>query len=281
MIDKFEVLARDGADVPTVRAAIWKTLAEPSGHRTVYAVLCRWTWRALLERRLDGELRSWHRLLLDSASRILADDDDEPRGTVRSQIDRPAAAERLRALADLVRLSVDAADASDVKDLASRAHVVSLLRLLARQPDAFAEREQLREGAGLRDANLSRILTLLAANGLIEREARGRIAAFKITRRGLDLVAEKAPRNKIQGETHSARLVTYSRPRTQHTKHYEPLLIEMAVTAMDCAGGADRTSARKHLYLNGYESNEFFLSSGDRSSVDIGEKHESKRMYGR
>jgi hypothetical protein len=187
MIDSFEILARDEADMRAAREAIWRALDTDDGHRTVYAALCRWTWRAMIERRLDEELRSWHRLLLDTAGRMATQAESKPHIRDRGRLDRSAASERVRALADLVRMSVEAANASVLKDLTARAHVAEILRLLAGHASKYFEREQIKNELGLRDSNLSRVLTLLAANGLVERLAQGKAAAFRITQRGLAL----------------------------------------------------------------------------------------------
>lgn len=188
MTDSLASLTRDEADASEARQILWKTLDKEDAHRAAYAALCRWTWRAMVERRLDGELRAWHRLLLDAAARIGAQAARKQKARGRVSFDPAAAAERCRALADLLRLSVDAADASAVKELTSRAHVAEILRLLAARAGEYVEREDIRKELGLGHANLSRVLTLLAANGLVEREPRGKAAAFRATQRALGIV---------------------------------------------------------------------------------------------
>ena len=197
MADKCEILARDEADVATARDAIWQALDAEGGHIGVYAALCRWTWRVTVERRLDDELRSWHRLLLDAAGRIAAQAARRPSVKGRVRLDPAAASERIRALADLVRMSVEAGAASVLRDFAGRAHVVQILQLLASHADPHLDREQIRAKLGLRDANLSRVLTLLAANGLVERLPRGKAAAFRVTHRGLSLAQTEGERERF------------------------------------------------------------------------------------
>ncbi len=188
MLENLEFLARGEIGDSEARQAIWHELEAEDGFRSTYAALCRWTWRAMIERRLDDGVKSWHRLLLDVAGRIAAQADSGPSASGQSRLGRAAAAERVRALADLVRLSVDAAETSTLKDFTARAHVSAILRLLARNAGAPIEREEIKRELGLRDANLSRVLTLLAANGLVERVARGKNAAFRATRYGAALV---------------------------------------------------------------------------------------------
>ena len=197
MADQCEILARDEADVETARDAIWQALDVENGHVGVYAALCRWTWRIMLERRLDDELRSWHRLLLDAAGHMVGQAKVRPPAKGRVRLDPVAASERIRALADLVRMSVEAAAASVLRDFTARAHVVQILQLLASHDGPHLDRDQIKAELGLRDANLSRVLTLLAANGLVERIPRGRVAAFRVTQRGLALIPTGGGRERF------------------------------------------------------------------------------------
>jgi DNA-binding MarR family transcriptional regulator len=192
MVENLEQLVRGEIGASEARQAIWRELDAEEGYRTTYAALCRWTWRAMIERRLDDEVKSWHRLLLDVAGRIAVQADSGSSASDRAHLDRSAAAERVRALADLVRLLVDAAEASTLKDFTARAHVSAILRLLASRAGIPIEREEIKTELRLRDANLSRVLTLLAANGLVERVARGKNAAFRVTPHGAALAKTSA-----------------------------------------------------------------------------------------
>ncbi|GGF18084.1 hypothetical protein GCM10011611_24910 [Aliidongia dinghuensis] len=126
---------------------------------------------------------------------------DKEHPVAQGRLDCAAAAERMRALADLVRMSVEAASVSMMKDLTARAHVIEILQLLASKMGSHVEREQIKTELGLRDANLSRVMTLLAANGLVEREPRGKIAAFRVTQRGLALAdSERNERQRARAE---------------------------------------------------------------------------------
>lgn len=192
-----EALAHDEVDATAARKAVWCALEDDDGYRAAYAALCRWTWRAMVERRLDDELRSWHRLLLDAAAKLASVPTvAEKRSRARLRLDPAAAAERMRALADVVRLSIDAAAASLPAELGKRAHVVEILRHLTENIGESVERELIRRSIGLGDANLSRVLTLMTANGLIERLPRGKVASFRATQRGLALVTAPDPRER-------------------------------------------------------------------------------------
>lgn len=238
MVESIELLARDEADVGAARVVIWQILGTANGHKAAYAALCKWTWRAMLERRLDDELASWHRLLLDAAGRLGAESDDRAKTQARGRLDRPAAAERLRALADLVRMSIDAANASLPRDLTARAHVMEILRVLA-DAGEHVDREQIKQRLNLRDANLSRVMTLLAANGLVERRPRGKTAVFCIMPRGLAAVAStNAPHalpptlplgRDLERDTQPWTKIVFSAPRpsmpsptTNHSGAHDP-----------------------------------------------------------
>lgn len=246
MDERFEALARDEADVTAARAAIWSALDIADGHRVAYAALCKWTWRAMIERRLDDDMRSWHRLLLDAAGRMaLEAGAAKPSGRRLTPI---AVAERLKGFAELVRMSVDAAEASPTKDLTARAHVLEILRFLAGKHGEYVERDHIKVEVGLKDANLSRVLTLLAANGLIERQPRGKVASFRATQRALNVVATSgalerkrarsemapppAPGRRIISEREGVKLFTRAfqevAPKRREAEIYDPPKILVA-----------------------------------------------------
>lgn len=184
MVDSLEALARDEVDASTARRMIWPYLDTADGCREAYDALCRWVWRVMIEHRVDDDLRAWHRLLLDVAARMARTAPDTETGCRR--IEPRAAADGVRAFAELLRLSVEASETADLKNLMGRTHVPELLHLLAKEPDRALARETIRADLRLGHANLSRILTLLAINGLIERSTAGKSAAFQITWRGLE-----------------------------------------------------------------------------------------------
>jgi len=278
MTDSFEALARDEADVKTARVAIWRALDTESGHRTAYAVLCRWTWRIMIERRLDDELRSWHRLLLDTAGRIAMQASEEAKPHARARLDRSAAAERIRALADLVRMSVEAACASVLKELVARAHVSEILRLLAKDLGTSIEREQIKNELALRDANLSRVLTLLAANGLVERLPRGKAAAFRITQRGLALLdTSHRERNHLDVDAPPPPAPTPIPVKQDSVNSkYEPFKV-LIITAGRAEGTVrgGRFGPQEDVYCR-HEGNAFYRS--DRSGADQSKHRREKEL---
>lgn len=197
MLDVLESLARDELSVSAANEAIRTNLASENGHRPVYDALCRWAWRAMVERRFDEDLRDWHRLFLDTSARIEAGAVESEKSKWGLELDGHSVSERLRALADLLRMSVEATEAISVADLARRAHVVELLKLMESFGDGHVSREEMKRTLNLKDANLSRLLTLLAMHGLVERQTLGRRAEFRLTFNGRRLLKDRVPKKAV------------------------------------------------------------------------------------
>lgn len=216
-----EALAFDQVSAADARDLIWSAIDSPAGVRDAYSALCRWTWRVMIENRLDGELRSWHRLVLDVAGKLAgAPPSHDPYSRTRLQLDPAGAAERLKALGDLIRLSIEAAAASVPADLGRRAHVLEILRFLSERPGDYVEREAIRKATGLGEANLSRVLTLMVANGLVERLPRGKVASFRATRQGLAMIEASKPKEHEHGSI-NMRIVRVE-PLRAKPSHFSP-----------------------------------------------------------
>lgn len=140
--------------------------AEPAGTRKVYAALAHKVWSLIVERRFDAEIRDWHGLL------------ENVRAFIRSRDD--AGAERITALADLIRESISFADANPVPDIAKRPVARSILDLLIKQEEPIL-RMDLMAALGIKTTHLSNILTQLAAHGLIDRIERGKHVEVALT----------------------------------------------------------------------------------------------------
>jgi DNA-binding HxlR family transcriptional regulator len=190
MTVQLATIARDEIDVAGARRIIADMLDCEGGFRRVYAALCKWTWRVVIERRLDSELKAWHRLLLDTAARIANESTQCDSGAPPARLDPIGSAERLRAFADVIRLSAEAGSVSIIEEFVSRSHVVDILHVLLAGGAEPMRREAIKEKLGLGQANLSRVLTLLAANGLVERTAQGRYAVFALTYKGAKLARD-------------------------------------------------------------------------------------------
>lgn len=156
------------------RGAIQALLeAEPKGARKVYAALARKVWSLLVERRFDDELRDWHELIHSVKAHIRAADG--------------AAAERLAALADLLRESISLAQTSPARAVASRPRARRVLEVLE-AARSFVARRVLLEELVIGSSHLSNVLTQLVAHDLVDRRDRGKEAEFRITALGRQLI---------------------------------------------------------------------------------------------
>ncbi|AQR72908.1 hypothetical protein [Sphingomonas sp. LM7] len=171
------------ASPEAARTAIREALAdEPKAARRVYAALAYKVWSLLVERRFDAEIRDWHALLHQVKTHIRSED--------------MAAAERVTALADLLRESISLSETSPAREVARRPNARRILEMLAKE-DGLVPRRKLLDALGLRSANLSNVLTLLLAHNLVERRDKGKEAEFRLTRFGRQMLeSEEKPTAK-------------------------------------------------------------------------------------
>lgn len=138
----------------------------------VYSVLRAWVWKALNERRRDSELRKWHALISQTSAYL--EDEYFPH------------AERIRVLHELVHESISVSIVYSFNDLAARSHVKEILSYLYVSPQRTLARQELQSKLGLKDPNMTRVLTMLSTSGLLERSARGKSAFYSLTRDGAE-----------------------------------------------------------------------------------------------
>jgi len=162
----------------TAIAAMLRNLDE-SVANTVYTALRAWVWKALDGRRRDAELREWYALLESVEGRLGA--------RFREH------ANRIQVLYQLISESITVAETISAEQVLERDHVRAILRILAEAPDGTAERTAIRARLGLKQANLTRVLTLMALAGLIERQPEGRTALFRLTASGATAAAKLPP----------------------------------------------------------------------------------------
>lgn len=156
------------------RRAIEALLAnEPKASRKIYAALAHKVWSLLVERRFDDEIRDWHDLINGARARIRATD--------------APSAERLTALADLLRESISLAQTSPAHAVANRPRARSILDILDNAGRYVARRDLLAE-LQLGSSHLSNVLTQLSAHALIERRGKGKEAEYRITPLGRQLI---------------------------------------------------------------------------------------------
>lgn len=175
-MQKLELIAGGGIDAAEARGILNALPREIQldGARRLFVALRAWTWKALDQKRRDPELREWHDVI--------------KRAQVRTKgFDRIAA--QLQVLLDLVHESIVVAIRRPVSDVLKRRNAKAILVLLRDAPEGRLTKQALMIQLGLKDANLSRLMNVLAGAGLVERTIDGREAQFRLSREGLDQAA--------------------------------------------------------------------------------------------
>ncbi|MCL6729192.1 hypothetical protein [Sphingomonas hankyongi] len=181
-----EALDLSDAIPETARLAIREELEQDGrATRRVYAALARKVWSLLVERRFDPEIRDWLALLQNVKARLELDDE--------------AAAERLTALVDLMRESVNLAEISPARSTAERPRARAILERLDRA-NGFLRRRHLLEDIGIKSAHLSNVLTQLLAHDLVVRRDVGKEAEYQITPLGRELIGGDQAAVRTQSE---------------------------------------------------------------------------------
>lgn len=178
MAHGLQALARGELDAVSGEKAVSHFLDANGDIGQAYSAMATLLWHAVSERRKDTELRHWHRLIEDISFRA--------RREGRSDM-----SERLRALADVLSVSISMSDRPTRVDVLKRTHVPELLEALAASPGQPKSRAELREQVPLQNANLSRLLTLLTLSGLIDRHQSGKEASFQLTEAGVHCVQQR------------------------------------------------------------------------------------------
>ncbi|WP_149536744.1 hypothetical protein [Siccirubricoccus phaeus] len=165
-------IARAEASPAQAREILLAVFGRPSPDllQDAYLALRSWAWKALDQRRRDPELLEWDGILR-AASCLMA-----RRG-------QPALAERLTALSELLAESLAVGETLSVADATKRQHVAEALDLLARC-GGHASRSAIGERLSLGQANLTQLLNLMTAAGLVEWTTLGREVAFGLSRGG-------------------------------------------------------------------------------------------------
>ena len=205
MTNSLEAIARGEVDATSARTEIDFHIEATRDFTKPYSALLRWTWVALSERRVDDDLRCWHRLMLDIAARAGKEPD------IGAGVSGGVLAERLRAMSDVIRVSIGMQSRPDKVGLLKRAHVPIILQTLKDWRSKGGFRADLSEAVGLRTASLSRILTLLILEGLVERQIGGHTARFCITDEGVRCLEDHLDRNGTKANAED--LLPYCRPK--------------------------------------------------------------------
>ena len=153
--------------------------ASPSSVGRVYASLRAWVWKALNARRRDQELREWFDILKRTSSFL-------------EREFAPFAA-RLSVLHELIYESVTVSEKLSINDLLRRSHVRDAVRLVAQAPNGRLDRVALGHRLNLKQANLTRVLSLVCSSGLLERQVQGKNVVYQLTRAGQDAAVKLSP----------------------------------------------------------------------------------------
>lgn len=165
-------IARADASPTQAREVLLSIFGQPTPDllRDTYFALRSWVWKALDQRRRDQELRAWHDIL-GSASTLMTRNGEIGLG------------EKIGALGELVSESLAVADAFGAIDVTKRQHVAEALAFLAAN-GGRARRAELGGHLDLAQCNLTRVLNMMYAAGLVERSAHGKEAIFALSRAG-------------------------------------------------------------------------------------------------
>jgi len=143
----------------------------PQAAQRVYTVLRAWVWKALNGRRRDPELREWFDILKRTGAYLSSDH--------KSQ------AERLQVLNELIYESISASEIQTPSEALKRQHVKHILIMLFNAQNKQIERSEIGTQLRLGQANLTRVLNLMASSGLVERVKFGKQAIFQLTTLGV------------------------------------------------------------------------------------------------
>lgn len=155
-----EALRSGDVALEDAQTALEAALQAGDSDQRVYVALRDWTWKTLTGHLSCDDMEGWHALIRGVAARIAS----------RSA----ALSERLRVLSEMIYTSIRFTDANAPEDVVRREHVGAILEALRATPNGVLSREDLRRRFGLGQANLSRVLTIMASSGLVRKEMQGR-----------------------------------------------------------------------------------------------------------
>lgn len=184
---RLERIALGYSNAAEARMTLSEALGDMSSEsiQRIYASLRAWSWKALNERRRDEDLRHWYDILKRTASFL------------RER--HPAYAERVQVLHELLYESISVSETLPIQEIIKRLYVKEIIRTLARSTIKQVPRGRLRFLLDLKEANLSRVINLMLASGLLDRAMRGREALFRLTKLGTE-VAEQLTEKSAERE---------------------------------------------------------------------------------
>lgn len=154
-----ERIARGEVSVEEADRLIKEGLSSGEEIAKVYSIYQRLTWLMMCERRRDEELRLWHRTICQTAQ-IIRQQGASNALDIASRID---------GLADLIKISVGMSDGPTRGEIIQDSPETKILDRLSIIRE-YVPRSDLEREFDIRPSSLSRILTSLVFNGLIERD---------------------------------------------------------------------------------------------------------------
>lgn len=227
-------IARGDVDLEVAHTVILQHLKQPSEEvvEELYVTLRSWVWNVINERRRDSELKRWF---------------DAIRGIVsflRKNFSRQA--DRLSVLCELLHESITVSEEVPASVLLQRSHVREIIELLHLTRGRPLERSEICTTLHFKQANLSRVMALLTANGLVDRLRHGKSALYMLTAKG-QVIAEKLfPRaaplysklDRIETSFSSS-----IRPPSKGTVNDALFVSSLAIRATDHAAGRPQFNA--------------------------------------
>ncbi|MBV8649677.1 hypothetical protein, partial [Paludibacterium sp.] len=107
----------------------------------------------------------------------------EAAASLMARSGQPSLGERIGALNDLISESISVGEVFGAVDVTRRQHVAEALRFLASN-GGRAHRLDIGRHLGLGQANLTRVLNMMTAAGLVERSSLGKEAILVLSRAG-------------------------------------------------------------------------------------------------
>lgn len=164
-------IATGDVDIRAARAAIRSAMS--AGNEmidAVYAAIRETTFRIVSSRQNDRELAAWYDLSTHAA-------------TLARRAERGDVSERLVGFSELIAQTGRFADRQPVEEVLARRHVSELVAAIAAH-GGEAPRAAIVDRVGLAEANLSRVLGILSAHGLVSRRRDGKEVHLELTEAG-------------------------------------------------------------------------------------------------
>lgn len=185
------LLDLSAGDLEIAKARTVVHLALEKGGQAVqrlYTALRGLAWRMVHAPRVAPDVDEWHDLCTHTAGRL-------------RDLGNAGLAERIDTLAELLSQTSRFSDHQSLDDVMGRLHVSTILKALARH-NGRAKRSVISRASDLGDANLSRVLAVLVAQGLVERSRAGKEAILSLTDKSWSALAQS---NTSQNKTTTVR----------------------------------------------------------------------------